>query len=241
MKCLRRSTTSRGSAVIVAALILGSVAALDAGTLIDNAAVREAVVAAVRGRMGNDGEVRVGALWVPAGHAEPSPVLAAPEPGARLGQPARFSLSSASSAPAPSRYLGYAVASLTVVIDHTRVTRDVRRGAPITADDIAGSREEVRDVWLRRLPLPDEVVGAMATRDLRAGQVIESNMVAVPPMVRTGDLVAVRVRVAGIEVSGRARASEQGRHGAVIRLVNVESGRRLRGRVVGPGEVEVVR
>jgi flagella basal body P-ring formation protein FlgA len=42
-------------------------------------------------------------------------------------------------------------------------------------------------------------------------------------------------------VAGRTRATESGQLYDVIGLLNEDSGRRLRGRVVGEGEVEVVR
>jgi flagella basal body P-ring formation protein FlgA len=52
--------------------------------------------------------------------------------------------------------------------------------------------------------------------------------------------VKVRAVVDGIVAHGLAIATENGRLGAVVRVVNPDSKRTLVGRVVGRGEVEVI-
>ncbi len=59
------------------------------------------------------------------------------------------------------------------------------------------------------------------------------------PLVRSGDEVTTLVRIGGVEARGRALAVADGRLGEDVRLL--VNNRSLRGRVVGPGEVEVER
>jgi len=226
----------RAKRSIALGLVLAATIGTVAAATTESTAAERAVVQAVRARMGAGAAVRIESLWLSDATAAAGAVLATPEPGARVGSAARFSL-----AIDGGRSAAYAVADVRLTVDHTRVVRAIARGATITPSDVASSQEEVSDVWLTRLPVVSEVVGAQATRALVPGQVVQSAMIAIAPVVRAGDVVAVRVREGGIEVTGRARASEHGRIGAVIRLVNPDSGRVMNGVVIGPGLVEVVR
>ena len=93
---------------------------------------------------------------------------------------------------------------------------------------------------MRPLPTHPDLVGAMASRDLRSGDLITSTVIALPKLVRARESVVVTVQVGSVTVSGHATAKESGELGDVIALVNEHSGRRLTGRVVALGEVEVV-
>ena len=243
MKCCHRSTTWRGRLALAIPLALCGLAARPAAP-VDAAdePVGRAIAVAIRDRMGAGADVAVDRVWLSA--ALPSGVTeltATPEPGSRLGRPIRFSLSRRI-LPGDSRGsgAGYAVADLTVHADHTRAARAVSRGAELTVDAVVASREAIRSAWLKRLPLPGEVVGARAARDLAPDEIVEGTMIAAQSLVRSGQLVSVRSVIGLIDVRGRAKASQQGTLGDIIRLVNPDSGRVLRGRVVGNGEVEVI-
>jgi flagella basal body P-ring formation protein FlgA len=70
--------------------------------------------------------------------------------------------------------------------------------------------------------------------------VLSIDVLLVQWSVRSGRRVNVRARVGGIEAQGLCVAIENGRMGAVVRVVNPDSKKTLVGRVVGPGEVEVI-
>jgi flagella basal body P-ring formation protein FlgA len=125
-----------------------------------------------------------------------------------------------------------------VEAEHGRATRDLERGAVLAPDDFEIVRGDVGRAVMR--PCPTALAGARALRRLAAGETVAPVAVAVPPLVRSGDPVIARVRIPGIEVSGKAVASQNGELGDVIRVVNPESGRALRGRVTARGEVEVI-
>jgi flagella basal body P-ring formation protein FlgA len=65
-------------------------------------------------------------------------------------------------------------------------------------------------------------------------------MVAPVPLVRSGDEVRTRVRVGAMEAVGLTVAQQTGQLGDVIRVINRNSHRALRGRIVGPQEIEVI-
>jgi flagella basal body P-ring formation protein FlgA len=229
---------------LVAAMMLASTAAARAAgraAAAMDAAARAAIVEAVRERLGASAEVVIDRLWLPNLPETASSMTAIAEPGARLGRAITFRLVAAG-APAgrPSIRVGSAGASLTVRVPHARLLTAVRPGVVVGAAAAAESLDVVSGVRLHRLPLSSEVAGTRVRQTLAAGTVIEEWMLEREPAVRSGDVVGVRTVVDGVEARTMAKASERGAIGAVIRLVNLQSGRSLKGRVIAKGEVEVM-
>ncbi len=114
----------------------------------------------------------------------------------------------------------------------------------------AGTRitaELLRPSWLPAAALPPEVirqesalVGQEAYRRLLAGRPVRRGEVGPPRLVRRGETVTVVYRRGALELMLTARALEDGALGQVVRLVNPDSRRTLRARVVGPREAEAV-
>lgn len=155
------------------------------------------------------------------------------EPGVPVGGVMRFALRWAD-----RRHAGEAEAIVRVEAECARARRDLERGTLLAAGDFELVRGDIGRAVLR--PCPTDLVGSRLLRGLAEGEVVSPAAVMVSPLVRSGDAVVTRVRVPGVEVSGRAVASQSGALGDVIRVVNTESGRALRARVTGRGEVEVI-
>ncbi len=249
MTCSSRSTTWATSLLLVLAggTLSGPARAGATGQAADGqeSAVRQAIVQAVTARMGAGADVRIEALHakVAAGN-EDMTLLATPEPGARFAQPSRFTLSrvvpGGSGPKTVPRPAGYAVATVTVAVPHVRAGRSIARGDVCAEADLVPTDGEVGAVLIQPLPTVDEVVGARAVRDLAAQEVLTRSVVAARPFVQSGDVVAVRATADGVTVRGQAVAEQSGRAGDVIRVVNRDSRRALRARVIGRDEVEVV-
>lgn len=192
--------------------------------------------------MGTAATVRIESLrstLLPAAAAD-GPLFASPEPGARLGRPMRFSMAvrgSAGTKPVPA---GYAVAAVFVAAPHARTTRSLSRGETLAAGDVGDSTTEVGAVLLQRLPRAGDVVGARVLRDVLADEVVSRSMATVRPLVQSGDVVAIRARSEGVLVQAAGVATQSGDEGQAIRVVNRESRRTVKARVVAPGTVEVI-
>jgi flagella basal body P-ring formation protein FlgA len=247
MRCSSRSTTWLGR-VLLGALLgapLHSTAMADGGQAVglEESAVRHAVVQAVKARMGQDAEVRIDVLeFKTTPPPEGANLTATPEAGARLGRPARFSLQwLPPSGAKPSAVAGgHALATVLVDAPHLSATRDIGRGETCADGDFAEARGDVGPVLVQRLPSLADVAGARTLRPLAAGDVVTPTAVQVRPAVLSGDVVAVRASISGVTVRGQAVAQQSGSQGDIIRVVNRESRRPLRARVVGHGQVEVV-
>ena len=229
-------TTALAMLVAVAPAPLSAEVATDA-------AVRAAIVRSVQARMGDTAEVRVEELS-PRLFATPGQDLTAtPEPDARLGRQVRFSLRSRSATDSRriGTTVGYATAVIFVAVVHVRSARALDRGTVLEAVDLIDSRGEVGAVRMVRLPVAADMVGAVAMRPLGPDEVLVRGLVSEPPMVRAGDSVLVRVASGPIVATGEAIASQSGKRGDTIRVVNPASRRAFRVKVTGPRETEVVK
>jgi flagellar basal body P-ring formation protein FlgA len=84
-----------------------------------------------------------------------------------------------------------------------------------------------------------DVIGKSAARPLQTNNPIRLGMVKKPYAVRKGDRVSIEARRGGlsIQVVGVTKAS--GEIGQSVTVANVDSGKELRAKIVGPGTVRV--
>jgi flagella basal body P-ring formation protein FlgA len=202
------------------------------------ASVRLAIVGTVEDRVGDDVIVTVDALRV-TGTIPAGPLVAVPESSARSGRPSVFALSAANPH-GVRRRVGSAVATVRLEGRYVRAGRSLARGDVVEERDLVETQGALDDVPLRPLPGREAIVGARLARDVAAGDVLTDTVVRARPLVQSGDEVIVRARVGGIEAQGRAIAAQTGGPGAVIQVVNPETRRMLKGRVVARGQVEVI-
>jgi flagella basal body P-ring formation protein FlgA len=90
--------------------------------------------------------------------------------------------------------------------------------------------------YLTRL---DEVLGNKLTRPVQPDQVITPNQMELAKVVRKGDQVVITARSGSISVRMPGEAMTDGVPGKQIPVKNQRSGRIIKARVTGPGQVEV--
>jgi len=238
MKCLRRSTTSFASL----AVLLMSSAGWAASPELASDLVTAAIVDAVQARLGEAAEVRVESLLLRVASAPTARVSARPDPAARLGRAMRFVLYEPSTGTARTRRsrIGYAEAVVRVSQEYVTVVRRVPGGTVLSEQDVIVLTGDVGDGRIERLSLLAEAIGARTRRALEPGTPIVARALAIPPLVTSGETVVTIARIGSIEARGRAIAAQRGQLDDVIRLTNPESRRRLHGRVVAKGQVEVI-
>lgn len=235
MKCSARSTTLSASRAIVALALVLAASTATAHAPVDCASgVAAAICAAVEARVGGDAEVAISGLEVRLVR-EAADIEARPVPGARLGRPARFLLFDRA-----GLRVGEAQATLQVTRTVARVAAPIARGAVVEAGALSVQAEALGETPIVPVPAPDAVIGARARRDLVPGELLTQALVRVDPLVVSGRAVTIVARIGGVTVEGQAVAAQDGALGDVIRVVNPDSRRPLRGRVVEGGRVEVM-
>jgi flagella basal body P-ring formation protein FlgA len=219
-------------AVLLAALLLAAATLHARPSTPTGMPAREAIVQAVTARMGEGVTVEVVTLDLPEG-APQAFLEARPDPAARLGRAIRFTLIAGRGA----RVL--ATATLRVVADHVVTRRDLLRGMTVSADDVQIVRAEVQHVPVRRLPAGEQVIGSRVLRPVAANVVLLPCAVVLRRAVEPGDRITAVAISGDVRVSAELTATDGGEPGDVIRVVNTDTRRSLRGRVIGEGLVEV--
>jgi len=100
---------------------------------------------------------------------------------------------------------------------------------------------EVASGPLRAWPGAASVVGGKVLRALATGACVSRNAVQAVLAVRTGQEVTAVTRLDGVEATAVMVAAGSGDAGTVIRVVNRQSRRALKARVVSAGLVEIVK
>jgi flagella basal body P-ring formation protein FlgA len=219
-------------AIMVAMLALARAAWPATPQVSPASGVREAIAQAVAERIGGEALVTVTALQTTV--PDQMSLVASPEPGARTSAPARFVIFNGTTR------VGMAVATVHVNARHVRARRAIARDSALVATDLEEINAPMRDQPIKRVPALADLVGGRLRRQVAAGEAITANVVQVEPLVRSGDKVAMVVRIGAVEAEGRGIASGSGHVGDVIRVMNSGTRRPMKARITGPGAVEII-
>jgi flagella basal body P-ring formation protein FlgA len=136
--------------------------------------------------------------------------------------------------------VGEATAVVRVSGPHLTAKRALSANSVLAAEDLDVADGPIDGAPLRRLVARADALGARTLHAIAAGDPIVDGAVAGVPVVRAGDRVVATVRGLGLEVSVLAVAEQNGLPDQIIRIVNPDSRRAVRARVVAKGEVEVL-
>jgi len=115
----------------------------------------------------------------------------------------------------------------------------ISAGAIIAADDLEWQPVHLARLSGNSLTDAEQLVGRMAKRPLKAGQVLRTSDVAVSPIIRKNDLIRLVVRSGQMTLSVQGKALQDAAMGQTVRVINVNSNRQLSGTVVDAGTVAV--
>ena len=134
-------------------------------------------------------------------------------------------------------YLRYRVSLYT----ETLVAKEgLDRGQALSRDLFSLEKREITNQHNRVVDPEIELEGKELTRSLRAGEVLQRNMVQEPALVERWEEVTLIARVNKIKVTTKGQALEEGRRGEIISVRNESTGERIRGEVVSEDKVEVI-
>jgi flagella basal body P-ring formation protein FlgA len=132
-----------------------------------------------------------------------------------------------------------AVADVSASIDAVVPTRVVQIDSVIEAEDVAVHRVKLTDLDHQLITNVNDVIGKSAARPLQTNNPIRLGMVKKPYAVRKGDRVSIEARHGGLSIQVVGLAKSNGELGQTATVANVDSGKELRAKVVGPGAVRV--
>jgi flagella basal body P-ring formation protein FlgA len=118
------------------------------------------------------------------------------------------------------------------------VARNVERNEVIKSSDVIIERRPKAEVGTDGAAR-DRAVGMQARRQLRAGQTIRTADLAKPDLVQRDQSVTLIYEAAGIYLTMRGKALENGTEGDVVNVLNLNSKRTISGTVIGRGQVSI--
>lgn len=136
--------------------------------------------------------------------------------------------------PTRLRFTGTALATVEAAV----LTHGVDRNGIIRASDIVVERRPRSEVG-REAADRDQVIGMQARRALRAGHALRPSDIAKPDLVQRDEAVTIIYRTAGITLTIRGKALDNGTEGDVVNVTNLQSKRTFSGVVIGRGRVSV--
>jgi flagellar basal body P-ring formation protein FlgA len=223
---------------LAAALWLAVAVPCAAQTAADVEAAISAATTAVRDAFGGDVEVSISQPVLSLIGDGTQVSRAVPEPSSRTAGPVRFVLYASGAGSA--RRIGRLTARVDVAATHVRARQRVTVRDVLTPDDIEVVRGDIGRQAFAVLPAVASVTGASARRSLLAGEVITPVALVPHDAVASGEEVITVARIGALEVRGRAIAAQSGGLGETVIVVNPESRKRLRARIVADAVVEVL-
>jgi len=131
------------------------------------------------------------------------------------------------------------LADITATIDVVSLNRSVKSEELIGAEDV-----KIASVRIHQLNHPfitdqEEAIGKGAARPLQADTALRPLFLKKPLIVKKGDRVIIEARRGGLSIHTYGVTKSNGYLGETIMVVNVDSGRELRGKIVASGLVQV--
>lgn len=137
-------------------------------------------------------------------------------------------------APTRLRFTGAAIETVEAAV----LARDIDRNSILKSSDIMVERRPKAEVG-NDAASRDHVVGMQTRRQLRAGQALRTADLAKPDLVQRDQNVTLVYEAAGLYLTVRGKATENGTEGDVVNVLNLQSKRTVSGVVVGRGQVAV--
>ncbi len=117
--------------------------------------------------------------------------------------------------------------------------RMLDRHQKITDQDLEVQRIETTRINRHFFRRETPILGKRTKQIIQKGKIIFAGMVELPPVVKRGDVVKIKIILNNVEVTALGQALQDGRLGDTIRVKNISSGKRLRAEVVDEKTVKV--
>lgn len=132
-----------------------------------------------------------------------------------------------------------AAAYIEVWSDVVLAARPLGRNQPITSEDIKIEKMDLARVPVNAILNKDEILGYRTNRAIAANSVLRNDVVAMPPLVRKGDIVQVIAESEALRITTRGLARENGLKGDRIRVKNLRSKKTIYAQIVDANSVKV--
>jgi flagella basal body P-ring formation protein FlgA len=145
-----------------------------------------------------------------------------------------FQIANDNGNPTQLRFTGSAIETVEVGV----LTRNVERTDILKSADVVVERRPRAEVGTDPAAR-EHAVGMQLRRQMRAGQPLRVADMAKPDLVQRDQAVTVIFQTAGIYLTTRGKALDNGTEGDVVSVLNIQSKRTVTGTVTGRGQVTI--
>jgi flagella basal body P-ring formation protein FlgA len=145
-----------------------------------------------------------------------------------------FQIANDNGNPTQLRFTGSAIETVEVGV----LTRNVERTDILKSADVVVERRPRAEVGTDPAPR-EQALGMQMRRAMRAGQPLRVADMAKPDLVQRDQAVTVIFQTAGIYLTTRGKALDNGTEGDVVSVLNIQSKRTVTGTVTGRGQVTI--
>ncbi len=131
------------------------------------------------------------------------------------------------------------MAEVSATAEVVTASRYIKPDETIQAEDLAMATVSLPALVHDFVTDPESVVGKRAARPLRADAPVKLSAISAPFVIKRGDQVTIEVKHGGLLSQASGMTKSGGQVGQSITVTNLDSGKEIRGKVVGPGVVRV--
>lgn len=130
-------------------------------------------------------------------------------------------------------------ADVAAMIDALAPNRSLKSDEIIDGQDLKTVRMRTHQFSHPFITDREEVIGKSAARPLPADVPFRAGFLKAPVLVRKGDRVMIEAKRGGLSIQAYGVTKSSGRLGQTVMVSNLDSGRELQAKIVGPGLVQV--
>lgn len=119
------------------------------------------------------------------------------------------------------------------------VQNPLNRNQTVSEDDVEVISMDMADLPSNYISSLNEAVGKKTLRAINPKEILRTDIIELPPLVRRNDIVSIIVESGALRISVIGEARESGRSGERIKVVNLDSKKEIFARVLDSKTVKV--
>ena len=131
------------------------------------------------------------------------------------------------------------LADVAAMIDALAPNRSLKSDEIIDGQDLKTVRMRTHQFSHPFIIDREEVIGKSAARPLPADVPFRAGFLKAPVLIKKGDRVMIEAKRGGLSIQAYGVTKSSGRLGQTVMVSNLDSGRELQAKIVGPGLVQV--
>lgn len=132
-----------------------------------------------------------------------------------------------------------ALTDVAAMVDVVVPNRYLKSDELVDVEDLTTSRIIIYDLKHPFVTDQEAVIGKSTARPLQADTPLRTTFFKKPLMIKKGDRVMIEAKRGGLSIQTSGVTKSSGQIGETVMVANLDSGRELRAKIVGPGLVRV--